>query len=360
MNILHLQLSGNPGGIVTLCRAIANNSVNTNHMYFLKAGGSVTEEMRKEGIPVVVANANRFLWRKSIVELIDYCKENNIDVLINHSNSAVACTHALAVYKKLRNITIFAYLHSDANDMIRTLKQKLEFRVFTKQLQDKAKNVIAISEFVKKSGAEALNIQECKIKVVYNGVDYQKFSEFSVNKQNHDRLEIIYVGRLFWAKGVDLLVKAVSLLKDSIPLHVTIVGIGPDEVALENQCVEEGVSDIFDFLGLRMNIGDLLSNADVFVHPAICNEGFGITLIEAMAVGLPCIAFNKGAIPEIIQDHKNGLIVPEVSAKALAEKIKEFYHIFKSEKFKNMVNEAKRTGLKFDIHNTVRDLENLY
>lgn len=360
MNILHLQLSGNPGGIVTLCRAIANNSNNINHMYFLQTGGSVAETMKNEGIPVVVANANRFLWRKSIVELIDYCKENSIDVLINHSNSPVACTHAIAIHKKLRNITILTYLHSDANDMIHTFKQKIMSGLFIKRLQSRAKNVIAISEFVKQSGIDALKIQENKIKVIYNGVDYQKFSGFSVNKQNHGCLEIIFVGRLFWAKGVDLLVKAVSLLKNHIPLHVTIVGVGPDKEALENQCVEEGISGFFDFLGLRMDIGNLLSKADVFIHPAICNEGFGITLIEAMAVGLPCIAFNRGAMPEIIQDHKNGLIVPEVSAESLAEKIKEFYKLFKSEKYKNMVEEARLTGLKFDIHNTVRNLENLY
>ena len=65
-----------------------------------------------------------------------------------------------------------------------------------------------------------------------------------------------------------------------------------------------------------------MSNADIFIHPAIWEEGFGITIIEAMARGKLCIASKRGAIPEIISDGVNGLLVESANAKQLAEKIK--------------------------------------
>ena len=75
---------------------------------------------------------------------------------------------------------------------------------------------------------------------------------------------------------------------------------------------ELGVQDKISFEGKSNRVRDYLYAADVFVHPARCPEGFGITLVEAMATGLPCIAFEKGAIPELITSGREGFLEKDV------------------------------------------------
>ncbi len=82
------------------------------------------------------------------------------------------------------------------------------------------------------------------------------------------------------------------------------------------------------FTGRRTDVPQLLQQADLFVHPAVWEEGFGITLIEAMASGVPCLAFPKGAIPG---NHRTGdrrLLTEEVSAAALTAGINRALELF--------------------------------
>ena len=202
----------------------------------------------------------------------------------------------------------------------------------------------------------SFGIKREKITVVYNGVDYQKFSTY-YNIPKRDTMHLIYVGRLILEKGINVLIDAVNLIKKDVKVKVVIVGDGPIKSALEAKIKKLDLLDQIIFLGIRMDIPELLGNADYFIHPAIWNEGFGITLIEAMSVGVPCVAFNKGAIPEIILDNKNGFIVEEATAEALAERLTECYKIWGSEQYVQMKRTAQRTGKIFDM---VQGLEKLY
>lgn len=360
MNILHLQISGNPGGIVTLCRTIANNSKNINHMYFLLQGGTVAEAMQKEGIPVYVANSDRYAWRKSIKRLVNYIEKNNIKVLVNHSNSPIACAHVLEVKRKCKNIKVIMYLHGAAEDMFPNNYKAVFYKMYIKKMAKEADKIIAISNFVKQSCIDVFNINEKKIQVIYNGTDCKKFENKVRKEKKESKTEIIYVGRVFKKKGVYLLIEAMKLIPQDIKLHLTIVGNGPDQNILEDRCKELGIENRVSFLGLRMDIPDILKKADFFVHPAIWNEGFGITLIEAMASGLPCIAFDKGAISEIIDDEKNGFLISEISAKELANKILIANKIITEEIYSTMSKCAIETAHRFDIKDMVETLEKLY
>ncbi len=359
MNVLHLQLTGNPGGIVSLCYSIARHSNNNNYMYFLFEGGTVQQSMEKEGIPTYVAHADRHFWTKSKRELIDYCKENKIEVVVNHSNSPVSCSHVLALKKKIPSISVISYLHSNADDLLGSFKRNAIYKPYIKRVQHKSKNIVAISKSVKKSAIKRFGLKETEVTVVYNGVECEEFAKYKSEKKK-EKLELVFVGRLFKQKGVDILVEAISKLPRDIPVNLVVVGRGPDQEKLEKYADELGISDVVHFLGLRMDVPQLLSKAHFFIHPAIWEEGFGITLIEAMAEGIPCVAFQKGAIPEIIDDGQNGLIVKEVSSDALSNAIEQCYKIVKDDKHKSMSENAYKKSLKFDIENMVKQLEKLY
>ena len=303
MNVLHLQLTGNPGGIVSLCHSIAKNSKNINHMYFLLDGETVEDAMKEEGIPTHVAYANRYFWRKSKKELLNYCKEHKIDVVVNHSNAPIACSHTVAIKKRIPNIRVISYLHADSRDIVNTFYKKSFYKPHIKRVQKIANNIVAISNFVKKTALEVFKLKDEDVVVVHNGVDYEYFASFK-KERNADVLRLVYVGRLYEQKGVGLLIESISNTQDSIPVNLRIVGRGPQQKELEELSKKLNISDRIEFLGLRMDVPELLGDEHFFVHPATLEEGFGITLIEAMSEGIPCIAFDKGAIPEIIRNSK--------------------------------------------------------
>jgi glycosyltransferase involved in cell wall biosynthesis len=119
------------------------------------------------------------------------------------------------------------------------------------------------------------------------------------------------VGSLIHRKGVDLILRAFATLKRERPqCHLLIVGEGPDRAQLEALRDELGLRGSVHFLGLVPSAGAVLRDAtDIAVSPARV-EGFGLTVIEAGAAGLPVVATNTTGMTEIITDGESGLIVP--------------------------------------------------
>lgn len=358
MTIIHLLLTGQPGGIEVLAQSIAQQSDNTNIMYFIFSGGSIADNMRASGIPVVLAETPRFVWKKKIVEFVQYCADNKVDVVVNHMYSPVACFYVYALKRQLPHIKILNYLHSDVRDIVKGIKGKILYRPLNRVMQRYCDKVIAISEFVKTAGIEAYGLPQEKIEVIYNAVDTNRFIP-SGRIHAGDVMELIFVGRLIPEKGVHILLEALSLLPKEFPVHAIIVGYGTEFDHLQTLVDELGIREKIEFLGMRTDIPQLLELADFFVHPAICQEGFGITLVEAMACGKPCIASRGGAIPEII-DESNGFQFELGSASDLASKVVQAYQIWLTGNYLMMSEAARRKAEQFDIKKTVKELELLY
>ncbi len=359
MNILHLQLSGNPGGIVSLCRDIANNSKNKHFMFFIFSGGIITEKMKSEGIDVIVSGAHQYFWKESIELLIDYCMKNKIDMIVNHSNSPVAITHSIVAKKRIKNLKLMMYLHSASEDSLGCGKSYYLHLLFSNWMRIESDAIVAISEFVKNSYLKVWkNKSFDKIHVIYNGVDNDKFkpNEMSNSRQKN---RFIYVGRLFDKKGINELLEAFSMLPKEDRYTLTIVGDGEMKTNYENKARMLGIANNVTFLGARTDVPQILMNADYFVHPAIWDEGFGISIVEAMSAGVPCIAFNKGAIPEIITDDENGFLIDEVSARNLSKRIHEDIFEISLEKYACMREKAIARASFFSINSMIVSLEGL-
>jgi len=126
------------------------------------------------------------------------------------------------------------------------------------------------------------------------------------------------VGWLTDIKGHRFLVDAVAQLKQEYPqLHLVILGSGDQHDALLYQAGNAGISQSVHLVGHREDVERALAGMDGFVLPSL-NEGMGRALIEAMAAGLPVIASRVGGIPALIEDEKNGLLVPAGDSLALA------------------------------------------
>ena len=156
-----------------------------------------------------------------------------------------------------------------------------------------------------------------KLRIVHCGVDPNLFEA----KRHHGRgNRLLFVGRLAAAKGLTILLQAVSAL-DGITLEIA--GDGPDRRMLEESAHELNISDRTKFLGYQSpeQVRDLLKRTDVFVLSSFA-EGLPVVLMEAMAAGVPVVATHIAGIPELVEDGHNGLLVPPGSAGATAEAIR--------------------------------------
>jgi glycosyltransferase involved in cell wall biosynthesis len=140
-----------------------------------------------------------------------------------------------------------------------------------------------------------------------------------------DPFVFIWAGRLEHVKGLDLLLEAVSLLKQrtTTSFLVRLAGRGPLRTALEKQAGKLGVNDRVRFLGRisREEMQVEMQRASCFVLPSRY-EAFGAVLIEAMATGLPVIATRSGG-PESIVTRENGLLVDPENAEQLADAMEQ-------------------------------------
>lgn len=130
---------------------------------------------------------------------------------------------------------------------------------------------------------------------------------------------ILCSGRAQEYKGFQVLMEAAqSLSARRAELAFVHCGDGPYLPTMRELARETGLNN-FDFLGARPDVPQLLSSATIAVIPSLWAEAFGLTVVEAMAAGVPLIASRIGGIPELVDDGETGLLVPPGDAGALQQ-----------------------------------------
>lgn len=136
---------------------------------------------------------------------------------------------------------------------------------------------------------------------------------------------ILFSGRLTHEKGVNYLIKAIKLLKDSnFSLILLVCGDGPEKEKLQKLVDDLNLDRDIKFLGFipwGKKLFEIYTKSDIFILPSL-SEGVPKVLLEAMARGLPIIATNVGGIPDIINHMENGILIPPKSPEAIAEAVK--------------------------------------
>jgi colanic acid/amylovoran biosynthesis glycosyltransferase len=161
------------------------------------------------------------------------------------------------------------------------------------------------------------------VRRVYNGLDLDRFP-YRDPRERPPR--VVGIGRLVEKKGFGVLVEAAALLAErGTRLAVDIVGAGELEETLARQIELRGLADSVRLLGPRpqAEIARTLSEAAAFAAPCVVGrdgnrDGLPTTLLEAMALGTPCVSTDVTGIPEILRDGETGLVVPQNDAQALA------------------------------------------
>ena len=175
--------------------------------------------------------------------------------------------------------------------------------------------------------------------------------------------KIIAIGRLTKQKDFPNLFEALKILKHrmkeeniEIP-QVKIVGTGKLEEELKMLSKKMKINDIVRFLGVRQDIPDLLKDSDIYVMSSEW-EGLSISLIEALASGIPIVATDAGSNNEIVENNVSGLIVPTKNPKALAEGL---YNLIKNKSLREKLSkEAEKRAKMFSIKKCAENHQRLY
>ena len=171
-----------------------------------------------------------------------------------------------------------------------------------------------------------VGIPAAKTQLIMNGVDTGRFAPnlaaAGTPWAGQDVFVIGTVGRLQDVKDQASLIAAFALLCAAQPeararLRLAVIGDGPLRDTLARKARDAGVADLVWFAGARNDIPELMRSFDLFALSSIA-EGTPVTLLEAMACGLPVVATNVGGIPEVVQDGVNGALVAAGDAPALA------------------------------------------
>jgi glycosyltransferase involved in cell wall biosynthesis len=348
--VLHLMAAGGTGGIETLAREYSSMSELENHYLFLYKGGEIADDIAKNNENVRILGKKSYQIICTYYEIEKYVIENDISIVISHHGVDFLWLYLylLKVRHPERKTVIYAHSYYADELVKKGIRKRIDKIIFYKAYS-RADGLIAISEAVKK-GLVSLSIEKTeKIHVIYNGVDVGRFCP--INRNFNEPPTIIYVGRLEYVKGVHKLLRALSLVNE--PFKCLIVGEGSQKESLADLIKELKLGDRVTMTGRRSDVDHILQSADIFVHPAIWNEGFGISLVEAMASGLLCIAYNRGAMTEIIDDKINGFIVEPDTIEALAEQLSIILEKPELERYRDMREKASVKAKTFSIEKYV-------
>jgi sugar transferase (PEP-CTERM/EpsH1 system associated) len=194
-----------------------------------------------------------------------------------------------------------------------------------------------------------------RLRTIRNGIDLDRFA-FSGPRPDGP---VLAVARLSPEKDLANLVRAAAIARPSDPeLRIEVAGDGPCRPELRQLVAELGLEGRVSLLGAVNDVAGQLARAGLFVLPSR-SEGIALTLLEAMACGLPVVATHVGGTPEVVFDGETGLLVPPGDPVALAQAI---LRLRRDPEAGERLGEAGRRRIErmFDVRRMVADYEALY
>jgi glycosyltransferase involved in cell wall biosynthesis len=286
---------------------------------------------------------------------------------ILHAHFGIDGAMIMPLAKRLNVPFIVSFLGTDA-----TMKDKYARRSYLrrrlyllrrKKLARMVTKIIVPSKFLREKVVMEQGFPREKVHIIHHGVDLSKFDDTNASP---DFGHILFVGRLIPRKGLDYLISALNIVKKEFPeITLTVIGDGTHRETYERQADQE-LGNGFSFLGFRPQevVQKYMASADIFSMPSIEMptgeaETFGLVFIEAHAMKLPVVSFNSGAIAEVVEHGKTGLLCNSGDIIALANNIKA---LLNDRQLRNaMGNQARlRVENLFDLQKQNRELELFY
>lgn len=354
MNVLHVLMSGSVGGIEKLCKDFYDLTSN-HYFFFIKGTGAIYESMKQDEKRVFNLYGDSKLNLFSLFEvkrmLLKICKEKQINSIIFHHGGIFMWECATCLARKKLNV--FVYCHADINELLSFESKKFKDKIVIlryRQMIKKIKGVFCISQFVLDGMKQRFPSYIDKLILNYNGI---RLENYHSQMSNNTPLKLVFVGRLIKEKGVQNILNFLGHTNfDKVSLDI--IGDGPYMTELQKISENLHINGSVTFLGQRKDVNKLLSGYNVFIHLPEMQEGFGLTVIEALSSGLICVVNEKGALPELISDQFNGFVVQSQNEfdnclKKIVSMTSDQLILLKT----NCIESAK----KYDVLNTIKCIE---
>ena len=360
--ILYLSNSGDVGGMEVHLLNLVEGMVGKGYEVFVWCPwGEMVEKYFEAGAEVRVDYPKFDLGFFYIFRLIKFIRQNKIDIL--HAHQLKTVVNGLIAGKIAGAPLKIAHVHTPVSQwQISSFKKKINIfvnRVVTNLCADK---VVALTEATRRARVEGEGINPEKIVVIPNGVDLADF-QFPISnfQKDNKKLTVGTLGRLTAEKGTKSFVEAMpKVLENDINVRFIIAGEGNLRSGLEGQAKRLGIEDRVAFLGFvpEEKKIEVYSSFDIFVFPSLA-EGFGIVLIEAMALGLPCVVSDLPVLREVTDDGRCALLFETNDPEDLAQKI---VTLLEDEDLRRDLGQKarKRVEEKYSMKRFVENYDRLY
>jgi glycosyltransferase involved in cell wall biosynthesis len=282
----------------------ADRDTHDLHFVCLGESGPVADEIAALGWPVTVLGKPRGLRPSFVLKLARLFTSLGTDVVHTHNNDPLLYAGPAA-----RIAGVPVVLQTRHGQAVGTSRKH---RTAVRLASMLARRVVCVSDDSRQV-AEREGIAGKKLLTVHNGIDTRRF-EFTGPRRNGPA---VMVARMVPAKGGDVLLRAVrQVLRTHPDFRLLMAGDGPALPELVRLAGELGIARSVQFLGEITNVPAVLASSSLFVLPSH-SEGVSLTLLEAMARGLPVVTTRVGGSPEVV-DPTTGLLVPAGDVDALA------------------------------------------
>lgn len=342
---LHWGFPPTIGGVETHLSVLLPELVKMGHKVFLLTGAFEGENSRShyKGVeihrtPIMDLN---WLYHRGLEKLEEEISKE-FEEFLGHADPHIVHVHNMHYFSKphasilqeicqRRGVPLVLTAHNSWDDVL--------FVDLTTQI--KWSHIIAVSYFIKKE-LIGIGFDDQKITVVHHGIDTDVFKPqakpgriYEKHPQLKDRKVIFHPARTGLAKGCDVSIKAMKLVKERFPDAILVLA-GTKNIIDWGATQQKEIAYFVDLVKLfhlqnncyinAFKYGEmpgLYNVADVVIYPSSAAEPFGMTMLESMASAKPIIVTNVGGMPEIIRDRISGYIIPWKDFDVLSSRIIE-------------------------------------
>lgn len=322
--ILHIYSSWTAGGAEKLMLSLAAELQKNGTDNIIAAPGDsyLYAKAKEMGLKAYAFSIRGSFAPPGLIRLWKIIKAENVDILHAHQGKVF---WPCIIMKLLSGGKLKVVFHRHA---------QLPHAFYSRSHYSRADAVIAISQAVADGLIEREKVDPDKVKVIYNGTDFDRFSTAVSGDDVRRRYEL--EGKLVAGtvaamnrpkgKGQEYIIEAAQILKQRYPdARYLIVGTGEILDELKAFAVKMRVADSIIFTGYQEAVENYIAAMDVFCFLSWDTEGFGQVMVEAQAMGKPVIGTDIGGIPETLDDTRTGFIIPPCNSEMLAQVLSQLF-----------------------------------
>jgi glycosyltransferase involved in cell wall biosynthesis len=360
MRVLWLIKGLGPGGaeqlLVNQARAAAGD-VSYHAAYLVPWKDHLVGDLEAAGVAVTCLEAPREVDLRWTIRLRALIERERIDVVHVHSPYVAAATRVLV--RTLPRRRRPALVYTEHNEWPRHARLTRSANRATIGLDD---HDLAVSDEVRASMPPSV---ASRVEVLLHGIDVERVRSASVHREDVRRElgvpdDVVVVGivaNFRPEKAYDDWLDAAALVPASLPVRFVSVGQGPLEEVMRDRVRTRGLDDRVTLLGYRDDAVRVMAGFDLFTLSSV-HEGLPVSLMDALALGLPVVATTAGGIPRAVTDGVEGCLVPPRQPRRLAEAIGDL--AADAERRAAMGKAAAVRAEAFDIERAAARLEEIY